>query len=282
VPKTGQFWIRFWGVRGSIPVPGLATSEYGGNTACAEVQIGQTKIIIDSGSGIRQLGFTLLTQLPMKATLLHSHYHWDHIQGFPFFTPAYIPGNQFLLVGPPTPQGMEIQDILSGQMRSPYFPVTMDIMAAALTYRTVKPGDFFTIDKDIQVHVRQLNHSEITVGYRIVYKNHILAYVSDTEHFSDKLDNNVLELAQNADIMIYDAMYTDEEYHNPKSPKKGWGHSTWTEGVKLAKAAGVKRLAFFHHEPTHTDTFMRDLEQAVQKIYAHAFVAREGMTLILK
>ncbi len=275
-----QFTIHFWGVRGSIPCPGAETVRYGGNTPCVEMRVGGQRLIFDGGTGLRVLGQYLLGQMPVKANLLFTHSHWDHIQGFPFFVPAFIPGNRFRIYGAIAPNGSTIEQRLNDQMLHPNFPVPLQIMAAQLEFHDIKIGDVLEFG-EVKVNTALLNHPGEAVGYRVSWNGYAAAYVTDTEHLPDKLDDNVLFLAHNADVLIYDATYTDEEYHSPKSSKVGWGHSTWQEAVKVAKAANVKRLVIFHHDPLHNDDFLDNVGEQVAQLFPNSLMAREGLSIQL-
>lgn len=275
-----QFTIHFWGVRGSIPCPGAETVRYGGNTPCIEMRVGGQRLIFDGGTGLRVLGQYLLGQMPVKANLLFTHSHWDHIQGFPFFVPAFIPGNRFHIYGAIAPNGSTIEQRLNDQMLHPNFPVPLQIMAAQLEFHDMQIGDVLEFG-DVKVNTALLNHPGEAVGYRVSWNGYSAAYVTDTEHFPDQVDDNVLFLARNADVLIYDATYTDEEYHSEKSSKVGWGHSTWQEAVKVAKAAEVKRLVIFHHDPLHNDDFLDNVGEQVAQHFPNSLMAREGLSIQL-
>lgn len=275
-----QFTIHFWGVRGSIPCPGAETVRYGGNTPCIEMRVGGQRLIFDGGTGLRVLGQYLLGQMPVKANLLFTHSHWDHIQGFPFFVPAFIPGNRFHIYGAIAPNGSTIEQRLNDQMLHPNFPVPLQIMAAQLEFHDMQIGDVLEFG-DVKVNTALLNHPGEAVGYRVSWNGYSAAYVTDTEHFPDRVDDNVLFLARNADVLIYDATYTDEEYHSEKSSKVGWGHSTWQEAVKVAKAAEVKRLVIFHHDPLHNDDFLDNVGEQVAQHFPNSLMAREGLSIQL-
>lgn len=275
-----EFVVRFWGVRGSIATPGKETVHYGGNTSCVEMRVGGKRLIFDGGTGLRLLGTTLLPIMPVEAYLFFSHSHWDHIQGFPFFVPAFIPGNCFHVYGAVAPNGATMKQRLSDQMLHPNFPIPLQGMRSELKFYDLHPGDVIKLD-DIEIQTAHLNHPSEALGYRVTWQGHTVVYCTDTEHYPDRLDENVLRLAENADIFIYDATYTDEEYHHPKTPKVGWGHSTWQEGVKVAHAAGVKQLVIFHHDPAHDDAFLSEVESQVKAEFPKGFLAREGMVLSL-
>ncbi|MBW4492556.1 MAG: MBL fold metallo-hydrolase [Oscillatoria princeps RMCB-10] len=277
---NSEFAVHFWGVRGSIPTPGKETVRYGGNTSCVEMRVAGKRLIFDGGTGLRVLGKTLLPQMPVEAHMFFTHSHWDHIQGFPFFIPAFVPGNRFHIYGAVAPNGATFKQRLSDQMLHPNFPIPLQGMRSEMKFYSVRPGELVTLD-DITVETALLNHPSTATGYRVTWRGRTAVYCTDTEHFPDRLDENVLHLARGADYFIYDATYTDEEYHHPKTPKVGWGHSTWQVGVDLAKAAGVRNLVIFHHDPSHDDDFLDDVEAKLQQVFPNGFLAREGMTLKL-
>jgi phosphoribosyl 1,2-cyclic phosphodiesterase len=278
---SNQFQIMFWGVRGSIPCPGSETVRYGGNTPCIEMRVGNERLIFDGGTGIRVLGQSLLSKLPVTAHLFFTHSHWDHIQGFPFFVPAFIPGNVFNIYGVPSPDGATIEQRLHDQMLHPNFPVPLQIMQSQLNFYSLKVKETVKIG-EVKVENRSLNHPGEAVGYRVSWQGLSVAYVTDTEHFPDRLDENVLELAQNADVMIIDATYTDEEYYAPNASKVGWGHSTWQEAVKIAQEAQVKKLVIFHHDPLHNDDFLDHVEAQVKELFPDGVLAKEGLCITLE
>lgn len=274
------FTIQFWGVRGSIACPGPETVRYGGNTPCIEMRVDGKRLIFDGGTGLRVLGQSMLSQMPVEAHLFFTHSHWDHIQGVPFFIPAFIKGNCFHIYGAPAPNGATIEKRLTDQMLHPNFPVPIRIMQADLKFNDLELGEKVEIG-EITVENALLNHPGEAVGYRVNWRGYSAAYITDTEHFPDTLDKNVLELARNADVMIYDATYTDEEYHSKASSKVGWGHSTWQEAVKVAKAAKVKKLVIFHHDPLHNDDFLDHVGEQASQQFPNTLMAREGQTLHL-
>jgi phosphoribosyl 1,2-cyclic phosphodiesterase len=273
-----DFVVQFWGVRGSIPTPGSETVRYGGNTSCIEMRIAGKRLIFDGGTGLRVLGKDLLKQMPVEAYMFFTHSHWDHIQGFPFFVPAFIAGNCFHIYGAIAPNGATMRQRLSDQMLHPNFPVPMQVMQSDLKFYDLELGDVVKID-DITVEIGPLNHPNTAIGYRVTWQGRTAVYATDTEHYPDHVDENLLHLARDADVLIYDACYTDEEYYDLKSPKKGWGHSTWQAGLELAKAAGVKRPVMFHHDPNHSDDCLDQIEAEVQAVFPNAILAREGMIL---
>lgn len=273
-----DFVVQFWGVRGSIPTPGKSTIRYGGNTSCLEMRVAGKRLIFDGGTGLRLLGDALMAEMPLEAYMFFTHYHWDHIQGFPLFTPAFLPGNCFHIYGAIPPEGESMKQHFIERILHPNAPVPLKGLRADLRFYELKAGNSMMLD-DIKIETGQLNHPNTAMGYRITWNGRSVVYCSDTEHLPDGIDENVLNLSKDADVLIYDAMYTDEEYHSPKSPKIGWGHSTWQEAVKMAQAANVKRVVIFHHDPTHTDDFLDQIEQEVQAVFPKAIMAREGLVV---
>jgi phosphoribosyl 1,2-cyclic phosphodiesterase len=273
-----QFTVHFWGVRGSIPCPGPHTVRYGGNTPCVEMQVGSNRLVFDGGTGLHVLGQSLMSKMPVEAHIFFTHSHWDHMQGFPFFMPGFVKGNTFHIYGAIAPDGSTVEQRLNDQMLHPNFPVPLQIMQANLDFSDVIPGQPIHIN-DIIVETAPLNHPGEAVGYRVNWCGGAAAYITDTEHFADRLDENVLWLSRDADILIYDSTYTDEEYHLPTRPKIGWGHSTWQEAVRIAKAAAVKTLVIFHHDPSHDDEFLDRIGQEAAQKFSGAIMAREGMEL---
>jgi phosphoribosyl 1,2-cyclic phosphodiesterase len=197
----------------------------------------------------------------------------------PFFTPAFVEGNTLHIHGA-APDGMAMEQHFCDRVLHMNSPVPIKEIQANLKFYDLVCGDTMTLD-DITIETSPLNHPNGAMGYRVTWQGHSAVYCTDTEHFTDRLDENVLHLARDADVVIYDAMYTDEQYNNPKSPKIGWGHSTWQEGVKAAKEAGAKQLAIFHHEPNHTDDFLDRIEVEVKDSFDGGFLAREGMSVPL-
>jgi phosphoribosyl 1,2-cyclic phosphodiesterase len=281
LPHSDQeFAVQFWGVRGSIPTPGKDTVRYGGNTSCVEIRVGGKRLIFDGGTGLRILGQKLLEEMPVEAHIFFSHSHWDHIQGFPFFVPAFVKGNCFHIYGAIAPNGASMQQRLSDQMLHPNFPVPIQVMQSDLKFHDIFPGDVLDLD-GVRIEAGSLNHPNTALGYRVTWQGKSVVYATDTEHYPDRLDENLLRLCQDADLLIYDSCYTDEEYYDVKSPKIGWGHSTWQEAVKLAKAAGVKSPVIFHHDPNHNDDFLDRVAAKVTAVFPDGIIAREGMILSL-
>lgn len=266
--------LRFWGVRGSIACPSPSHVRYGGNTSCLEITVAGHTIILDAGTGIRSLGLEMTAQNVRTATLLLTHTHWDHINGFPFFGPGFDKNNEFRIMAGHLKQG-SIRDVLAGQMTQPTFPVPLEAMQAKMTFEDFSAGEHFELFPEVLVRTAPLNHPNGATGYRIEHAGSSICYITDTEHVPGKPDQNILGLIDGADLVVYDSTYTDEEF----TSKVGWGHSTWQEAVRLAKAAGVKRLALFHHDPSHTDDVMDQIGSEAKLAFDGALVAAEGMIL---
>jgi len=270
--------IRFWGVRGTIACPGLKTVQFGGNTACVEVRCGQRMVIFDGGTGLRELGHYLLREsAPVNADIFYSHCHSDHVCGLPFFLPCYSQETFLRLWAGNLTHRDRLDDAISRLMSPPLFPTGMEVIKANLEFRHFSVGSALSPQPGIVLQTKLLNHPGGATGYRLEYKTRSLAYITDTEHSSSGLDKNVLSLAANADIMIYDCNYTECEYRN----RAGWGHSTWEQGVRLANAASAKVLVIFHHDPGHDDAFMNAVATEASKARPGTLVAKEGMILQL-
>jgi phosphoribosyl 1,2-cyclic phosphodiesterase len=275
--------VTFWGVRGSIPTPGPDTVGIGGNTSCVEVRAGKALLVFDGGTGLRGLGRKLVAEQPIEAHIFFSHVHWDHIQGFPFFVPAFEKGNTIHLYGGSN-VSHTLEETLAGQMDHPNFPVHLTDMAATMTFRNLAEGETVEIDagdgERVRVTNARGNHPNGVYAYRVAHRGKAIVYATDTEHYAE-IDPQLLALSRGADVLIYDSQYTPEEYVGATGggSKVGWGHSTFEEAVKLAKAAGVERLVLFHHDPGQSDAAVRDKERRAKALFTDAVAAYEGLTL---
>lgn len=266
---THDLTVRFLGVRGSIAVPGLAA---GGNTACVEVVAGDTRIILDAGTGLRTLGNERMASGSRSSTILLSHLHWDHVAGLQFFTPVYVPGHRVEILSGPNGV-MPHDEAIRSLFRAPFFPVEFDALGGDVTARELRPSDQFAIG-DITVTMARLNHPDPVYGFRLEHGGQAIVYATDTEHFAC-VDPTLAKLAAGADILIYDAQYTPEEYPS----RVGWGHSTWQAGIELARAAGVRQLVLFHHDPGRSDAQLAALEADARAALPGTIAAREGLVL---
>ncbi len=304
--------IKFWGVRGSIPCPGPNTKKYGGNTACIELrfpEIGR-HIIIDAGSGIRELANYLmandLPNGPIKTDIYLSHTHWDHIMGFPFFIPAYIPGTKIRVFGPVTYEDDPLEEVVGGQMKYRYFPVNMGDLGADIQYHRLKEDPHIDLGDGIILSTKILNHPITSLGYRFTYRDKVFCTAYDTEPFRnlfvtdpedpayDKLmadegeevaeeqNRAVEEFFRDADLLVHDAQYTNEEYEDGKV---GWGHTPIEHAIASAERAGVKSMALFHHDPERTDDQLDEMSKTYCRQESEKntslFFAREGMEIDL-
>jgi phosphoribosyl 1,2-cyclic phosphodiesterase len=272
-----SFTVRFWGVRGSIACCGPRTALYGGNTSSLEVRCDSRLLMFDAGTGIRYLGRTLEGGGPIDADLFFTHTHFDHVCGLPFFGPMFKAQNRFRLWAGHLGGDLTLRRVLSEFMIPPLFPVPPEVFRATMEYRDFAPGDALAAGPDVRLRTAALNHPDGAVGYRIEYGGKSLCYVTDTEHVPGSPDKNVLALIAGADLVIYDCMYTDQEY----PAYVGWGHSTWQEGVRLCRAAGAKRMAVFHHDPEHDDTQLEGIAREVEAALPGSVVAREGLVIEL-
>ena len=277
--------VRFWGTRGSIAKPGPSTVRYGGNTSCVEVRSsGGTLVVLDCGTGALALGAELMRRgAPMRGRLLISHTHWDHIQGLPFFAPLFVPGNEWDIYAP---HGFlqSVREMLAGQMQHTYFPVDLGQLGATIRYHDLTEGELKV--GDIEITSRYLNHPALTLGYRLEADGAAMAYCCDHEPHSRPLaygsteigdqDHEHVAFVSGVDLLIHDAQYRAVEYE----AKVGWGHSTLESVTTIAKLAGVKTLAFTHHDPNRDDDTL-DREVAALKTNGlfNVFAAAEGQVI---
>lgn len=296
--------VRFWGTRGSIPTPGRQTEKFGGNTTCVEIRHDDTIIVLDAGSGIREMSLAWLEefgQSPIHATMLFTHYHWDHLQGFPFFTTAYMPTTTLEIYGN-SPDGFSLKEILGGQMQGAYFPVPLSAMQATM--------NFHPVEKEFQIgsiHVKTfgLPHPGGCIGYRLEVDNSIFVFATDSEFdqialnadeiqtdFSAprRYEPELIEFLKGAHLLAVDCQYSDEQYQS----KVGWGHNSLATVVDLARQAEPRMLALCHHDPQSADeTVMQRIAEARLRVKDLAgegqiskipitFAAREGQRLAVE
>ncbi len=276
--------VRFWGVRGSIAVPGPNTVRYGGNTTCIEVILnGGERLILDAGTGIFPLARSLTSEMPLSAGIFISHTHWDHIQGLPFFTPLFVPGNRIGIYGAfDAESGHGIDDILSVQMQPRFYPVGERDLKANVRYFSLQDGEQLRVGEAVVTPV-MMNHPVIDFGYRIEADGQTLFFTGDHEptdvaHEQDRRQA-IIEAIRGVDMLIADSAYTEDEL----ASKRGWGHGTHDRSIDLAKAAGVKTLVMTHHEPTRTDDELDELFLEIRKKHGNnnleLVMAHEGLVL---
>jgi len=269
------FSITFWGVRGSIPTPGQDTLVYGGETACMEVRIDGKLIIVDCGSGARGLGNHMLELGDKHADLLFTHTHLDHIIGLPFFVPAFAAGMKVTLhAGHLGGDGAKLRRVLERVMSPPIFPVAIDVLKAC-SFHTFTTGETICVAGGVKVDTIKLNHPDGATGYRFRSNDHTLCIITDHEHGNKEIDDAIVEFVRDCDVMVYDATYTPEEYEHVV----GWGHSTWTECLKVAERANVKTPVIFHHEPYRTDEDLDRIANELERCHCGAIIAKQGLVL---
>ncbi len=270
-----DFLVRFWGVRGSVACAGPETVRYGGNTSSLEIRCGEHLLMFDAGTGFRKLGDSLLAEAPLDADLFLTHTHFDHVVGLPFFKPAFNPDNTFRMWAGHLMPELNLRIVLSEMMMAPLFPVPLEIFAAEISFRDFRMGETLNPKPGVTLRTAPLRHPNGATGYRVEFAGKSICYLTDTEHVDGEPNQNILNLIEGADIAIYDSMFTEEEL--PR--RRGFGHSTWEEGVRLCDAAGVKQFVVFHHDPDHDDAFMDEIAALVEQRRPGSVVAREGMVL---
>jgi phosphoribosyl 1,2-cyclic phosphodiesterase len=300
-----MFYTRFWGVRGSIPTPGPATVIYGGNTACLEIRAGERLLIVDLGTGVKPLGDWLaaneIKKHPINADIFVTHTHWDHIMGFPMFTPIFIPGTRLKIWGSVSYDGDTMEKVIGAQLSYKYWPVRLDELSAGIEYGELKQGSY-DLGGGLSLTTKYLNHPTLCLGYRFEYGGKSIVTAFDTEPFYNlfpakddpayneeaaregeqaaNLENQrVLEFIKGADILVYDTSYTEQEYQK----HIGWGHSSYETAIANSLKTGVKKLVCFHHEPRRGDEELAALEAGFRARFAseplEIIMAREGMTI---
>jgi phosphoribosyl 1,2-cyclic phosphodiesterase len=275
--------LNFLGVRGSTPTVDPATLRYGGNTPCLELTAPDgTQFILDCGTGLRMLGNRWAAANYKPATGTHifvTHYHWDHIQGIPFFSPFYSDENEFHFYSFRSKfLGRDsLKQVFEAQMALPYFPVDLSAMSARRTFKELEGGDAFQIGGN-KISTHWLNHPQGCLGFRIETSAGTVVYATDNEPGDAKLDQNLRDLAAGADIFVNDAQYTPDDL---AGKRRGWGHSSWKEGVKIAREVGAKTLVLFHHDPDSTDRMLDGLLRQAREEFESVFAASEGMVITL-
>jgi phosphoribosyl 1,2-cyclic phosphodiesterase len=270
--------IKFWGVRGSTPAPQPENMRYGGNTSCVEVRVGENLYIFDCGTGFRVLGQALRNEFDGRQVSAHvfvSHFHWDHIQGIPFFGPLYDSReNRFQFHC--SSRTRSLKRVLEEQMAAPYFPVGLTEMQAHQDFYDLGEGRIQL--GDVTLQTLWLNHPQGCMGFRLETKEGVIVYATDNEPGDAVFDKKVRELAADADVLIYDAQYLPEEY----ARRRGWGHSHWREAINVVTESGARELVLFHHDPDHDDVCIDKVVKQARDYYPRLRAAAEGMEIELK
>jgi len=268
--------IKFWGVRGSTPAPQPENMRYGGNTSCVEVRLGDQLYVFDCGTGFRVLGQSLRQEFstrPISAHIFVSHFHWDHIQGLPFFGPLYDNReNRFKFHC--SSRTRTLKKVLEEQMASPFFPVGLNQMQAHQDFHDIEEGRI-TLG-DVKLQAAWLNHPQGCMGFRLETKEGIVVYATDNEPGHEVFDKNVRKLAEGADVLVYDSQYLPEEY---AAKRRGWGHSHWREAINVVMESGAKELVLFHHDPDHDDSCIDKVVKEARNYYPRVRAAAEGMQI---
>lgn len=303
-PKASDFTVTFRGVRGNHATPDRDKMVYGGNTTCVEVRAGRHLLILDAGTGLIPLGIGLMKDITVNggltATLLFTHTHQDHVQGFPFFKPAYLPSSELFIFGPRVLQS-DLEECLEMAMLPANFPVELAEMTSMQYIRTVGEENVISINgpngrpeildghtakapKASEVRISILSsmaHPKSTVFiYRITWKGRSVVFATDIEGYKGG-DARLIAFAEGADLLIHDAQFDVDDYTDPEHPRQGWGHSTWEMATDVAKQANVGRLALFHYDPAYSDDRVSDIEARAKRRFRKTIAAREGLTLTL-
>jgi phosphoribosyl 1,2-cyclic phosphodiesterase len=273
--------LRFWGVRGSVATSGSQVARIGGNTSCLEVTSQGERLILDAGTGLRGLGEELIKSGPANATFFFSHLHWDHVQGFPFFSPAYLPSSRFTLYGPGNDGEQQLKQVLAQQMMPPNFPVPLSAMRSQMTFGSAKALQKIEVGP-FTVTPFDLNHPQGCIGYRIDADGASFVYMTDVELSLNTLTPEVARAIEGADALVLDAQYTPDEYDGKLGPpKQGWGHSTMIDAAKVAFATHARRLFLFHHDPAHNDDQVEAMAEQAREYFTCSEPAREGKRVVL-
>jgi phosphoribosyl 1,2-cyclic phosphodiesterase len=268
-----NFEVKFWGTRGTLPVAGSPFARTGGNTNCIEVTCGNHTIIIDAGTGIRELGSKLVSACPdQKIHLFLSHAHYDHVEGIPFFAPFFVKDANIDICCGKLEGSKNTSELISNLMARPFFPVGPEVFSATMQYKTLEENSTFNISNQIKISTAPMNHPGGSTGYRIDFDGKSFACVTDTEHVTGKHDENILRLIDNVDVFSYDCSLMDKEMDD----FRGYGHSTFEEGMRLAKIANAGSMRASHHMPFRNDEELDEIEKAMTAENPDHAVAREG------
>ncbi|NEQ43999.1 MAG: MBL fold metallo-hydrolase [Leptolyngbya sp. SIOISBB] len=268
--------VKFWGVRGSVPTPGSDTVRYGGNTSCVEILLPGRRLIFDGGTGLRVLGKHLLdTQQPVRADIFFTHTHWDRIQGFPFFGPAFIAGNHFNVYGAIAANGASIKQRLTDQMLRPNFFTPLQKMQSDMAFHNIAAGSIIQLDDDLTIETIALNSATSALGFRINHEGKSVVYATDSHHAAGP-DPSLLYLAQGAELLIYGGPYSEPVYASVAGDPAA---ISCEQSIAIAQKAQVKEMILFHHNPLYDDDYLDHLEMEIHNRCPQLRLAREGMIL---
>lgn len=280
--KKNSVSIKFWGTRGSRPVPGIDTTIYGGNTSCVEVCVENNLIIFDAGTGIANLGSYLVNKSIYKNIhIFITHYHWDHIIGLPYFSPIYNDDYNIHIYGEKK-GNTSVKEVLKTLFSFPFHPINTEEIFSKVLFHDIKKDDIVNLENSISIKVFETIHNDGCLSFKLNYLDKNICYITDTENYKNS-NINLLDYAQNSDILIYDSTYTQDEYIGAldNKPKKGWGHSTWENAVEFAKESNSKQLILFHHSTEHSDELLEKIQEKASYKFKNTILAKEGSRLYI-
>jgi len=269
--------ILFWGTRGSMPCSGGEYIKYGGNTSCVSCEIDGILIIFDAGTGLQNLSEYIYKKGYKEAHLFLTHFHLDHIMGFPFLSQNREPDFTLHLYNGSLKKYTGLKKSLYSFIAPPLIPFTPDDFTCTHVYHDFQPGDPLSITEHIHMETFELNHPNGSMGYKLASRGKSICYITDTEYESKTVNVDFLNFIKYSDLVIFDAAYSDEEFEN----YKGWGHSTWQQAIKICQKAGAMQLALYHHAPHHTDTILDQIDREAKAMWDKVITSRDGLKIKL-
>lgn len=273
--KPSPLGLTFWGTRGSYPCSGKNYAQYGGNTSCVEYRVNNELLIFDAGTGLISLGNSLKKEKISKAHLLLTHFHLDHLLGFPFFPQLWDPSFRLTIYSGTLEDHGGVEAVLSKLIAPPWLPFRLQDFKATIEYKDFMPQETWTLGTEVHLSTYELNHPNRSIGYRVIYRDQCICYITDTEYNALTIEKGFLDFIQESDVVIFDAAYTEEEYQ----AFKGWGHTTWQQAVEICERANVKKLVLYHQAPHHTDIDLNRIAQLAKDHWSNAIVAYDGLKL---